>query len=103
MDTIAEQIQRRRMHGLYLSRPCEDLTRLARHLMGLHCWFARNVVFSAAIRGARISGWKQALTKTWLYRGTLHGVAYEDLPLLLAPHAKDHSWEHSMLREMLTE
>lgn len=103
MDAIAEQIQRRRMHGLYLSRGCGDLTQLARHLMGLHCWFARNVVFSALIRGADISGWKQALTKTWLYRGTLHGVVYDELPLLLAPHAKDYSWEHSMLRDILTE
>ena len=103
MDIIAEQIQRRRMHGLYLSRKCEDITQLARDLMGLHCWFHRNVVFSALIRGADLMNWKHALTKTWLYRGTLHGVAYDDLPLLLAPHAGDRSYEQSMLREFLSE
>lgn len=103
MDKTAEQIIRRRMHGLYLSRKCEDITRLSRDLMGLHCWFHRNVVFSAHIRGAGLTGWKRALTKTWLYRGTLHGVVYEDLPLLLAPHARDHSWEHLLLREMMSE
>lgn len=89
MDTIAEQIQRIRMHGLYLSRKCQDITQLSRDLMGLHCWFHRNVAFSAVIRGADLMNWKHALTKTWLYRGTLHGVAYDDLPLLLAPHAGD--------------
>jgi hypothetical protein len=55
--------------------------------MGLHCWFHRNVVFSALIRGADVAGWKHALTKTWLYRGTLHGVVFDDLPLLLALHS----------------
>ena len=54
--------------------------------MGLHSWFYRNVAFSALIRGADITGWKTKLTKTWLYRGTLHGVVYEDLPQLLALH-----------------
>lgn len=74
------------MHGLYLSRRCGSLERLSSELLGLHCWFHRNVAFSAVIRGAGISGWKTALTKTWLYRGTLHGAVYEELPLLLALH-----------------
>jgi hypothetical protein len=87
MDKTTEQILRKRMHGLYLSRHCGDITRLSRALMGLHCWFHRNVVFSALIRGADITGWTHALTKTWLYRGTLHGVAFDDLPLLLALHS----------------
>lgn len=103
MDIIAEQIQRRRMHGLYLSRKCEDITQLSRDLMGLHCWFHRNVAFSAVIRGADLMNWKHALTKTWLYRGTLHGVAYDDLPLLLAPHARGQSYEQWMLRDLLSE
>jgi hypothetical protein len=85
----AEQIIRRRMHGLYLSRACGDVVTLAHELLGLHCWFYRNVPFSALIRGADITGLKTALTKTWLYRGTLHGVAYEDLPTLLALHGGD--------------
>lgn len=89
MDKTAEQIVRMRMHGLYLSRKCGDLIELSRELMGLHCWFSRNVVFSALIRGADISGWRTALTKTWLYRGTLHGAVYEELPLLLALHRED--------------
>ena len=33
MDTIAEQIQRIRMHGLHLSRKCQDITQLSRDLM----------------------------------------------------------------------
>lgn len=81
-----EMIIRRRMHGLYLSRPCRELDTLSHELMGLHSWFYRNVAFSALIRGADIAGWKTRLTKTWLYRGTLHGVVYEDLPRLLALH-----------------
>ena len=81
-----EQIIRRRMHGLYLSRPCRELDALSHELMGLHSWFYRNVAFSALIRGADIAGWKTRLTKTWLYRGTLHGVVYDDLPELLALH-----------------
>lgn len=82
------------MHGLYLSRQCYDLEQLSRELLGLHCWFHRNVAFSAVIRGAGIGGWKTALTKTWLYRGTLHGAAYDELPLLLALHADERpfSW-----------
>ncbi len=95
MDKITEQILQRRMHGLYLSRKCDDITRLSRELLGLHCWFHRNVAFSALIRGANIIGWKTTLTKTWLYRGTLHGVAFDDLPLLLALHADGWRWgEH---------
>lgn len=81
-----ERIMRQRMHGLYLSRSCEDITTLAHELLGLHSWFYRNVPFSAVIRGADIMGWKTVLTKTWLYRGTLHGVPYEDVPELLALH-----------------
>lgn len=89
MDQMTEQILRKRMHGLYLSRGCESITQLSHELLGLHCWFHRNVAFSALIRGARLAGWKTALTKTWLYRGTLHGAVYEDLPLLLGLHAED--------------
>lgn len=81
-----EMILRRRMHGLYLSRHCRELDALSHELMGLHSWFYRNVAFSALIRGADIAGWKTRLTKTWLYRGTLHGAVYEDLPQLLALH-----------------
>ena len=81
-----EQIARKRMHNLYLSRTCSDLEVLSHELMGLHSWFYRNVAFSALIRGANITGWKTKLTKTWLYRGTLHGVVYEDIPRLLALH-----------------
>lgn len=81
-----EQIVRHRMHGLYLSRECADIAELSRALLGLHSWFYRNVAFSALIRGAGISGWKTTLTKTWLYRGTLHGVDFEELPQLLALH-----------------
>ena len=83
MDKITEQILQRRMNGLYLSRKCGDIVQLSRELLGLHCWFHRNVAFSALIRGADITGWKNALTKTWLYRGTLHGVVYDELPQLL--------------------
>ncbi|MDR1001628.1 MAG: winged helix DNA-binding domain-containing protein [Clostridiales bacterium] len=86
-----EQIQRLRMYGLYLSRKCPNIVELSRELLGLHCWFHRNVVFSALIRGAGIAGWKTALIKTWLYRGTLHGVAFDDLPTLLALH-NGESW-----------
>ena len=93
MDKLTEQLIRRRMHGLYLSRPCDNIAKLAHELLGLHCWFHRNVAFSALIRGASLFGWQTALTKTWLYRGTLHGVAFDDLPLLLALHAEDsHGW-----------
>ncbi len=88
---LSEKVLRGRMHGLYLSRGCDDLTTLAHELLGLHSWFYRNVPFSALIRGADITGWKTMLTKTWLYRGTLHGVPFEDLPDLLALHAGD-SW-----------
>ena len=87
MDKTTEQILQRRMHGLYLSRKCEDIAQLSRELLGLHCWFHRNVAFSALIRGASLAGWKTSLTKTWLYRGTLHGVDYEELPRLLALHS----------------
>lgn len=82
-----EEIVRRRMHGLYLSRRCGSLTALAHELLGLHCWFHRNVVFSALIRGADLQGWKTALTKTWVHHA-LHGAVYEDLPDLLAMHAR---------------
>ncbi len=92
MDKLAEDILRRRMYGLYLSRSCWDIVELSRELLGLHCWFHRNVAFSALIRGCGLTGWKTALTKTWLYRGTLHGTAYEELPLLLALHADEAPW-----------
>ena len=105
MDKITEQIQRRRMHGLYLSRQCDNLTQLSRELLGLHCWFHRNIAFSALIRGADLFGWQTALTKTWLYRGTLHGVAAEELPLLLALHSENYfGWLRNYVGdEMLTE
>lgn len=92
MDKTAEQLLRRRMYGLYLSRKCESIQQLSEELMGLHCWFHRNVAFSALIRGANLVGWRSALTKTWLYRGTLHGVVMEDLPTLLALHADEDSF-----------
>lgn len=81
------------MHGLFLSRTCEDIEQLSSALMGLHCWFHRNVAFSAVIRGADLWGWKDRLTKTWLYRGTLHGVVQDDLPQLLALHADEFSYD----------
>lgn len=93
MDKITERIVRRRMHGLYLSRQCDDILQLSHELLGLHCWFHRNVTFSALIRGAGLSGWKTLLTKTWLYRGTLHGVSLQDLPTLLALHAEGSRWD----------
>lgn len=92
MDKIAEQLLRKRMHGLYLSRQCGDIVQLSGELLGLHCWFHRNVAFSALIRGATLAGWKTELTKTWLYRGTLHGVVMDDLPMLLALHADETSF-----------
>jgi hypothetical protein len=79
------------MHGLYLSRKCEDIVELSRELLGLHCWFHRNVAFSALIRGAELAGWKHALTKTWIHHA-LHGVAFEDLPTLLAVHDGGWRW-----------
>ena len=91
MSSQAESILRQRCHGLYLSRPCSDIVVLSRELLGLHCWFHRNVAFSALIRGAELSGWQTALTKTWLYRGTLHGVVYDELPKLLALH-REETW-----------
>lgn len=94
MDQATQDILRRRMHNLYLSRSCPSLKELSRQLMGLHCWFHRNVAFSALIRGAALTGWKSALTKTWLYRGTLHGVAYDDLPALLSLHADAAPWSY---------
>ncbi|GHV06993.1 hypothetical protein FACS1894217_06830 [Clostridia bacterium] len=90
-DKTTEQILRRRMHGLYLSRQCDDIVQLSRELLGLHCWFHRNVVFSALIRGADLTDWKTALTKTWVHHA-LHGVAFEDLPTLLAVHGGEWRW-----------
>ncbi len=97
-----DSIIRRRMHGLYLSRPCRELDTLSHELMGLHSWFYRNVAFSALIRGADIAGWKTRLTKTWLYRGTLHGVVYDDLPELLALH-QGESYLTRMFGQTLVE
>lgn len=96
-----EGIVRHRMHGLYLSRKCADLEDLSRDLLGLHSWFYRNVAFSALIRGADIGGWKDRLTKTWLYRGTLHGVAFDELPTLLALHGDDTYLTRAYGEEML--
>ena len=53
MDKITEQILQRRMHGLYLLCKCEDITELSRELLGLHCWFHRNVAFSALIHSRK--------------------------------------------------
>ncbi len=97
-----EQIARMRYHGLYLSRKCHDIVELSRELLGLHCWFHRNVAFSALIRGADITGWKHRLTKTWLYRGTLHGVAEDDLPKLLSLH-RGESWLTRYYNRQLVE
>lgn len=97
-----EEILRCRFHGLYLSRRCNDLETLAHELLGLHCWFHRNVVFSALIRGADVYGWKTTLTKTWIHHA-LHGVVYEDLPDLLALHARSEplsDFERDVLRHM---
>lgn len=91
MDNTTEQILQRRMHGLYLSRKCGDLAQLSHELLGLHCWFHRNVVFSALIRGASLTGWKTALTKTWVHHA-LHGVVFEDLPTLLALNSGEWRW-----------
>lgn len=99
---IIDRILRQRMHGLYLSRPCRELETLSHELMGLHSWFYRNVAFSALIRGADFAGWKTRLTKTWLYRGTLHGVVYEDLPELLALH-QGESYLSNMFGKALVE
>jgi hypothetical protein len=79
------------MHGLYLSRKCEDIVQLSHELLGLHCWFHRNVAFSALIRGARLAGWKTSLTKTWIHHA-LHGVVFEDLPTLLALKSGEWRW-----------
>jgi hypothetical protein len=49
------------------------------------------VAFSALIRGAELTGWKNALTKTWIHHA-LHGVAYDDLPTLLAVHSGEWGW-----------
>lgn len=91
MDKTTEQILRRRMHGLYLSRKCNDIVELSHELLGLHCWFHRNVAFSALIRGADLMGWKHALTKTWVHHA-LHGVAPDDLPTLLALNSGGWRW-----------
>ncbi|MDR0396539.1 MAG: winged helix DNA-binding domain-containing protein [Oscillospiraceae bacterium] len=98
---MAEFIIRRRMHGLYLSRKRGDLLELARELLGMHSWFYRNVCFSALIRGADIYGWKESLTKTWLYRGTLHAVAYDELPTLLALHTDESYLDRWYGREIV--
>jgi hypothetical protein len=79
------------MHGLYLTRKCGDITALSHELLGLHCWFHRNVAFSALIRGAELRGWKHALTKTWIHHA-LHGVAFDDLPTLLALNSGEWRW-----------
>jgi len=91
MEKITEQILQRRMHGLYLSRKCGDITQLSHELLGLHCWFHRNVAFSALIRGADLTDWKTSLTKTWIHHA-LHGVVLDDLPTLLAIHSGGWRW-----------
>jgi hypothetical protein len=91
MDKTTEKILQRRMHGLYLSRRCEDIMELSHELLGLHCWFHRNVAFSALIRGAGLEGWKYMLTKTWIHHA-LHGVVLDDLPTLLALNSGGWRW-----------
>ena len=91
MDKIIRQIIQKRMHGLYLTRKCDDIVELSRELLGLHCWFHRNVAFSALIRGAELAGWKHALVKTWIHH-TLHGVAPDELPTLLALKSGEWRW-----------
>jgi RimJ/RimL family protein N-acetyltransferase len=36
LDKVTERILQRRMHGLYLSRKCDDIVQLAHDLLGLH-------------------------------------------------------------------
>lgn len=91
MDKTTEQILQRRMHGLYLSRKCDDLVGLSHDLLGLHCWFHRNVAFSAILRGANLANWKRSLIKTWIHHA-LHGVAPDDLPTLLALNPGEWRW-----------
>jgi len=91
MDNIIDRIIRQRYHGLYLSRQCPDIVELSRELLGLHCWFYRNVVFSALIRGVFNATDKNALTKTWLYGGKLYCAPYDELPRLLALH-RGETW-----------
>jgi hypothetical protein len=94
MDKVTEHILQKRMHGLFLSRGCEDIVELSRALLGMHCWFHRNVAFSALIRGAGLRGWKTALIKTWVHHA-LHGVAPDDLPVLFALNPGGWRWgEH---------
>jgi len=98
----ADEILLRRMHGLYLTRTCDDLVDLSTGLMGMHCWFHRNVVFSGLIRGADLMNWKTRLTKTWIHHA-LHGVADSELPDLLALHAPEGdltALEEEVLRYM---
>jgi hypothetical protein len=97
-----QQILRQRMHGLYLSRKCDDIVELSRELLGLHSWFHRNVAFSALIRGADIMGWRNALTKTWVHHA-LHGVARDELPTLLALHPFGSYLSHILGEEQLSE
>lgn len=102
MNKDSEWLVRKRMHGLYLSRKYnDDITSLSHELLGLHSWFYRNVPFSALVRGADISGWKTALTKTWLYRGTLHGIPYSDLPRLLSLNTGHTYLESIFSKEMI--
>ena len=82
------------MHGLYLSRKCEDIVQLSHELLGLHCWFHRNAAFSALIRGTDLNDWKTALTKTWVHHA-LHGVVFDELPRLLALHSSESPGEAS--------
>lgn len=79
------------MRGLYLSRKCGDIIELSHELLGMHCWFHRNVAFSALIRGAELNGWKTALTKTWVHHA-LHGVDSGNLPTLLALNSGGWRW-----------
>lgn len=102
-NLLAEQIMRQRYHGLYLSRQCSSIESLSRELLGLHCWFHRNVVFSALIRSADISGWKHALTKTWILRGSLNGVMFDDLPQLLSLHKRGSRFKQYYGEQLVDE
>jgi len=98
LDKTTAKILQQRMHGLYLTRKCDCIVQLAQELLGMHCWFHRNVLFSAVIRGAGLMGWKHALTKTWIHHA-LHGVAMEDLPTLLALNTNHWHWVEEHLEK----
>jgi len=64
-----ENIIRRRMHGLYLSRRCDDLETLAHELLGLHSWFCRDVPFYEKRIESAASQWVESII--WRTRGAI--------------------------------